>query len=742
MRSHNFRALYVIIFLFIASCNKDKEGVQSDYDFSDYKIEKIEAEQDIPLEGEKTLFIKEESVDEILVRIFDLKDKYKDYTVKIEDQKELFELIKSYFDEDSPNIGSYVRKITALLEHTNSSTESGEDNRVAIVTSKPKESKSDQSPMHMVINYHTFELNNYLAPIQNSTVRVNGTCGPKCGNSARAMGTHSIDDLFIVSWMSPRDTRAVGPWWDTKEDSKWWNTLYKAYPSNVGFEDFRHSGNITVFREISPGSMEKVGDISFKDKCEAIHDITSNENGKLISLLCEGYPGREFLKEEFQTPFNGIIDLLYGENDESEAYCNDKNCGAKGIRGDGSASYILEYHGGLFKEDGTFKEHPDKVLLINTAAGGWRYSHNELHFLCNRSDGKNCNNDNGMGGRYIAQVKSTKGNHEKTVGYIINRPHMEGEKYAIKSDGGFGGGSPGHGRASRLAYNEALIAVGKASASDACPAIPDNEKEMFTFNGKFFCQAAAWSASPMQDKSMVENGNQIILRRQVPESRQNPWGQTGGIFGILSLGKDGWMVIGAGPGTDHKQENLPRTVAVGVMPVKEIGDETTDSIAKKWKWYNNLPEKMYTKLELPGDVKTKSMGYANLAYFGKNSEDSERLLFGGVISLRTGYPYDPVYLGKGDQMSKEPLFFLAEMNRAGDIIAGSVTMLELGYGWGEDNRWTTMDSGCVVFPWVSRPGTVGKGYPRGGYLNDRSDLGPDSGISNEILITSVCPKNL
>lgn len=478
--------------------------------------------------------------------------------------------------------------------------------------------ENDQSLLHMKVKYHAFEMSNDLAPIQNSTVRVNGTCGPRCGNSARAMGTHSVDDLFLVAWMSPRDTRAVGPWWDTPEDPIWWSTLYKAYPTNVGFEDFRHTGNLTAFRETAPGSMEKIGDLSFENQCEAIHDITSDESGNLIALLCEGYPGREFLKEEFETPFNGIVDLLYGEGGEGEAYCSDKNCGSKGIRGGGAASYILEYHGGLFQEDGSFKDHPDKVLLINTAAGGWRYSHNEIHFVCDRPDGQQCNKEDGTGGRYLAQVKSTIGSHEKTVGYVIDRPQTEGEKYAIKSDGNFGGGSPGHGRASRLAYNEALMAVGKASASDACPAIPEEEKENFTFKNKVFCQAGAWSASPMTDESTVEKGSEIILRRQVPESRQNPWGQTGGIFGILSLGKDGWMVIGAGPGADHKQENLPRTVAVGVMPVKAISDEEDDSSAKKWKWYNNLPEKMYTKLELPEDVKTQSMGYGNLAYFGKN----------------------------------------------------------------------------------------------------------------------------
>lgn len=712
---------------FIYSCDTDsKKNVEIQKDttdsYSDYEIYKIEDSQEVPLEGDKTLYLKNISDTEYFIRIFDSKDQYQDYTVDIVDHPELFEILDSYFEDAEPNIDESLKKIIELLGHSSSNDEVEIVVKKPVALGPPKETHTDNSPNNMIINYHTFEMSAGIAPIQNSTFRVSGMCGANCGGSTRAMGTHGVKDLFLVSWMSVRDSRPVGPTWTTGHLPTWWGALYKEDPQ-VGFEEYRHTGNVTLFKELESGKLEKSGFLSFENRCEAIHDITSNRTGTLIAFLCEGYPSRERLKKE---PFNNIIDLLYGENN----YCqyDDKpgvNCGGAGIRGGAAGSYILEYHNGLFDEKGEIKQRPDNVLLINTATGGWRYSHNEIHFLCDRGDNTTCNEEDGTGGRYIAQVKATIGSHEKTVGYIIDRPNDDNDKYEIKYHGGFGGGASGHGRASRLAYNKELNAVGKIASGDACKSVSEEEKQRYFRDQSASCQDAVWSK-----RSLIEGGQsgmQTILKRQVPSRKQVPNTQTGGIYGILSLGADGWMLLGAGPGLDYKKdgEQVPAPAAIGVMPVKEAANVEFKNIVDQWKWYNNSPKKLYNKLNFPDNGETNRMGFGNIAYFGENSETTQRLLFGGVRSLSgVDYPYD-------QDDTKKPLFFISEMNRAGDIIPNSNTMIEVGYGWGEDNRWVTMDSGCVVFPWANKKGVKGE-YQRGGYgVKDRDKQGFNEQIKDD-----------
>lgn len=715
--------LFIITTLLITSCKSDESRKGSSYvSFPGYDVIKLTAEEGIPEEAEKKVFVQKKSDQDFFVRIFDSVGNYKDYTVDSEGMSDLFKIIQEYYEDDAPNNENFVTKITDMLGFTESGNSENRVNWVpGVATSEsPKNLETDSAPSNMTISYHTFQMSDGFAPIQKATFRVSGLCNAKCGGSAHAMGTHALKDLFFVSWMSARDIKRPISWYGTKNYSGWWDQLYNSNPGLETSSEFRQFGNMTVFKEIQKGKFEKFVHFSFKNRCESIHDITSNKTGTLIALLCEGYPNPKYL---IRKPFSAINDLLYGENN----YCqkDDKpgvNCGMEGIRGHSletgesklSESYILEYHGGLFESDGTPKIEPDEVLLINTAAGGARYSHNELHFICEHKDGTKCDEESGKGGRYIAVVKSMIGKHEKTVGYTITRPMKEGDLYTMKH-GGFGAGSPGHGRAARLAYNSALKAVGAVAGSDACPNIEEPEKtSIYTINGKFNCQGAAWGSKPLSEDG-ITGGSQMILLRQNPEGRQQPYTQTGGVFGLVSLGVDGWMVLGAGPGRDHQNPDLPKPLAIGVMPVKEIKDgEGFSAVFPKWKWYNNNSQKQYNKLSLPSGYTTKAMGYGNIAYFGENSEDTTRLLFGGVRSIRQDYPYDPDNLGIGDQISTDPLFFLAEMDRKGDILANSITMLETGYGWGEEDRWVTMDSGCVVFPWVANKDVKG-GYPRGGY---------------------------
>ena len=76
-------------------------------------------------------------------------------------------------------------------------------------------------------------------------------------------------------------------------------------------------------------------------------------------------------------------------------------------------------------------------------------------------------------------------------------------------------------------------------------------------------------------------------------------------------------------------------------------------------------------------------------------------------------------------------YLVQELNINGDFV-GQPLRLEKA-GWGEDNEWTYMENGCVVFPFTWKEGDTGPGgnFPTYGEANS----------TKKLYLTSICPEN-
>jgi hypothetical protein len=211
------------------------------------------------------------------------------------------------------------------------------------------------------------------------------------------------------------------------------------------------------------------------------------------------------------------------------------------------------------------------------------------------------------------------------------------------------------------------------------------------------------------------------------------WNLPGGSAAILSLGDDGWLALAPAPDPESPyEERLKEARALGVInlpvdgadliaqrrtemvPIYETQDDPTPTGEAEVHFHE------FRWLDLPNasDGTRPRFGFANMAYFAPDGEDSERLLLGWSPATQT------------QGITTE--YMVAEMDRLGRI-RGEPMTLE-GAGWGEDNRWTTMaNSGCVVFPFAWS-GEDGPG-------NDYPIEGNDPTVYPTVMhLTSVCPE--
>ncbi len=526
---------------------------------------------------------------------------------------------------------------------------------------------SAQGEANIVQNTQSFEMPAHLGPTLRWTQRINGLCGQKCQNGPRQMYSASFEDTLLVAWMA------------VDEGDPW-----KQY------------GNVSTFRVSEDGQFEKVGDVSFDGKCDAVYGMATNKDGSIISILCEGAPASELLP--------GAVDLLETVrtpdcNEDWEGRCYPIGHYAK----TDSPLYLFEYTGGQVTDA------PDKIVRINHAIGGWRYGHHEL--LLNEAEDT-----------YFVHLKVTAGpsadnRHEGLTHFAIARTP---EYKYVKVTDGWGCG-PGHVPANRMAYNRANDMWAELCTLDWC----ESPKQYQNWK----CEGITWFTVPgvTQDPQKCKYEGTQLLGLDHPAKS---WELSGGGAAILSLGDDGWLALAAGPGypaADPKPETigfmrlpltvpelLPRGITEEIpIYVEQNGSKVTYEEFTRFEWsWLALPEPD------PSRAEHKRAGLANMAYFSTQGEDSERLLVGWSPSIE--------FQGITSE------YVVSEVDRQGRLRGEPMTLKSAG--WGEDNLWATMpSSGCVVFPFAWTGDGPGSNYP---YENDESEA---SDYPTALHMTSLCP---
>jgi hypothetical protein len=463
---------------------------------------------------------------------------------------------------------------------------------------------------------------------------------------------------------------------------------------------WQHQGNVTTFRVSAEGEFTKVGDVSLP-QCESVMGMTASPDGRVIAALCRGWPMPD-------PPSDGLhllpaaIDLLATRRNPPTGPCPNPDwegsCYPMGMYSDiDSPLYILEYLGGEVTET------PDRVVKVLHAIGGWNYGHHEISL-------------NAAGDTYFLHLKNTLGpsrtnRHEGLKHFAIRRtPDFA---YDQVTDGNACG--PGHVEANRMAYNQATDSWSQLCTLDLCAQRNQYENRA--------CRSVTWYTVPGVTKEpQAPHEGTELLSMDTGYARQ--WELSGGGAAILSLGRDGWLALALGPGrpeANPKPETmgflrLPHTVPElkerGIeveVPLYGVEEATGVVVRYPWDWLA-LPEPD------PARIEHKRAGFANMAYFSPQGEDSERLLAGWSPSTqRQGITSE---------------FVVSEIDREGRLRGEALTLESAG--WGEDNLWVTMpNSGCVVFPfaWIGDA-------PGGNYPHEPSDIAK---YPTTMRLTSLCP---
>lgn len=532
---------------------------------------------------------------------------------------------------------------------------------------------------------HSFDLEQPIAPTLRWTMRIAGLCGQTCRNGPRHMYSTSVGDTLFLSWMSIKE--------DVAEEETGW----------VQF------GNVATFQVSTEGEPTLVASVGLDGMCEAVYGITTNADGSLVSVLCEGYADKE--SATGTEPLAGAIDLLASrksadcdESDIASCYPIGHFCPSA------SPMYILEYEASAGTVASVTSE-PTTVIRVNHAVGGWRYGHHELSL-----------NDAGDTYFLALKVQSNNCEHEGLTHFGVKRsPDYE---YVKLTDGWACSG--GHQEANRLAYNSSEDFWSIFCTNDLC-----DEDQRFV-SGR--CRGVDVSLIPGMSHQQLTSGPEYHEGEELiaMERWKSNWNLPGGSAAILSLGKDGWLALAPAPDPESPyEERLQQARRLGIIQLPVDGaslveqrtpetvplygtrdDPTPTGEAEvyfhEWRW-----------LDLPSaqDGNRPRYGFANMAHFGTEGENSERLLLGWSPATRT------------QGITGE--YVVAEMDRSGRI-RGEAMTLEEG-GWGEDNRWTTMpNSGCVVAPfaWSGSDGP-GQDYPIEG--SDPSEY------PTALSLTTLCP---
>jgi len=279
---------------------------------------------------------------------------------------------------------------------------------------------------------------------------------------------------------------------------------------------------------------------------------------------------------------------------------------------------------------------------------------------------------------YMIQLKTTLGGHEGAVNLAINRADWTWNRELSQ---GWACGT-GHILANRLSYSSSLDRFARFCWTD------------WSWSGNGSTRDALWWGT------MPQTGDREVTELYIYPRPPSYWEHAGGPTNMIELG-DGWLGIAVAP---DATEGL--RVTIGLVSVPDEVRKCEDGIADcSFKWMDAT--------KLPG--KNEYLVGGKLAYANLQRGKDGRLFVGWAGDVGGQRAWGGYYVVEVDENA----------NMYGKVLFLNNT------GWGEDNPWTALQSGCIAMPftWDEVPGhDYGNGGEDGG-----------GGFSQILRISVLCP---
>jgi hypothetical protein len=301
-------------------------------------------------------------------------------------------------------------------------------------------------------------------------------------------------------------------------------------------------------------------------------------------------------------------------------------------------------------------------------------------------------------------MKATTGMHEGSIGVGVQRDGWLNRQDLFQ---GWACGT-GHTLGNKLTYNAELGTWARLCWTD------NNVQNAAEPDGPYAgTYLFAWFFQTLGSSLESTSAVQISALPTAMYSQNSP----GGTHSIIGLGTDGWMAVGFGPvgldkvtaqqegGASVPIEELQLAVWINVLPASSngCGGSPADADKCNLNFLTCLPGQSVWKY----DGESGGLGYVNVQQMTRDDE------------FLVGYATNINHQNTADLALT---YRLAKISKDGTV--HQVKTLDTG-GWGEDDKWVRLSSGCVAFPFV---GTAAPGGPY-----STSDAGAD-----QMRITVIC----
>jgi len=180
---------------------------------------------------------------------------------------------------------------------------------------------------------------------------------------------------------------------------------------------------------------------------------------------------------------------------------------------------------------------------------------------------------------------------------------------------------------------------------------------------------------------------------------------------LVSRGANGFLALTVAP--DEAAGGHKLTLGLANLPADQATCHSGEDDCS-FKWIHSADLEGTNLYPRAGNPEVGFAGFANLAHIGSGGEDGDRFLIGWADNIQ--------FQGRSSQ------YYMVEVDTDGKMYGGTHALN--GTGWGEEDVWASMESGCIAWPFAWSGDAPGEPY---GNPNSEVDM------SQTMRITVVCP---
>jgi len=456
------------------------------------------------------------------------------------------------------------------------------------------------------------------------------------------------------------------------------------------------------------------------DPCKEMGDMTASPDCSVVAVTCRSS------KQPNQV---GAYDLLsqrgVPEHDLGwrNTYCKDNpsdgQCSEKDTRDD--SLYLIEWTAGA-ANGRTVIDHTSNKVRVSAAIGGWPIG--SWNAVLNKDKTK-----------YLLDIKVTAGSHEGSLSYAVFR---QGWKWDSVHGSDWACGT-GHTEGNRVTYNPEMDLWGRlcwTDWNDEDAACAGNERCSADDNHNVWNKglwATYFQTLPKDDRKEIlklpghDTHTGCMTHPDICDVNPS-WNGAGGLQDMISLGERGWLGFGYRPVGIHEEpaddpiqwHNRQLAVTLANFPPRSNQCTGSQCTSQHFHDLTDLPGHSYWRFESKYGDDWGGLGFVNgqlLRGADESHSGKDEVLIGYATNIRHGSSW-PGYD-----------YRVAKVTPDGQVLA---TLQLDGTGWGEQNKWVRVSTGCVLFPYTWADDQA-PGQPYGDYYH-----GTENRLSDKLRITVLC----